>query len=145
MPRRHVAIVDFAPPLSETSTYGESERAELMLDADWSRKFASESLQHPVMYSNSLDHAWAALYQIYISQMEPRYIFASLRACAAKRVALPWTVPPRTRHFLGAPSITIADLDDFAADAYPDRLDEWCRAGLAIWGGVSSSDSRRVR
>jgi ketosteroid isomerase-like protein len=42
MPRRHVAIVDFAPPLSETSTYGESERAELMLDADWSRKFASE-------------------------------------------------------------------------------------------------------
>jgi hypothetical protein len=37
---------------------------------------------------------------------------------------------------LVAPTVTIADLDDFAADTYPLRLDAWCRAGLEMWGAT---------
>ncbi len=96
--------------------------------------FAAFALQHPAAYPQSLDHAWAALCQIYVAQADPRYVFATLRASADREVPPLWTVPPRPAQRLSAPSVTIADLTDFAADAYPTQLDAWCCASLASWG-----------
>jgi hypothetical protein len=42
-------------------------------------------------------------------------------------------VTPRAAR-MTAPDVTIADLGDFAADAYASRLDAWCGAPLRSWG-----------
>jgi len=96
--------------------------------------FAAFALQHPTNYPQSLDRAWAALFQIYVAQADPRYVFATLRATADHVVPRGWAVPPRPAEQVSAPTMTIADLADFAADAYPMHLDAWCRASLASWG-----------
>ena len=101
--------------------------------------FAAFALQHPTVYPQSLDHAWASLFQIYVAQADPSYVFATLRAAAERGVPRAWAVPPRPAQRVSAPAVTIADLADFAADAYPLHLDTWCRASLASWGAESGA------
>ena len=118
-------------------------RFALLLALDHSRQepwgsrhgmaFAAFALQHPARFATSLDHAWAALFQIYAAHMDARYVFATLRANALK-TPQDWAVPPRPAAKVRLPTMTIADLADFAADTYPDNLDAWCRATLDAWG-----------
>jgi Family of unknown function (DUF5946) len=119
-------------------------RFEVLLSLDHSRQqpwgnrhgqaFAAFALQHPAIYPQSLDHAWAALYQIYAAQADPAYVFTTLRAIGDSALPGSWTVPPRPTQRPSVPTVTIADLADFAADAYPGQLDAWCRASLVSWG-----------
>ena len=95
--------------------------------------FAAFALQHPGRYASSLDRAWATLYRIYVTHQLPHRVFAAL---VALRGAIPadWNVPVRPERPATAPAVTILDLADFAAQTYPARLDDWCRATLAAWG-----------
>lgn len=102
--------------------------------------FAAFALQHPRTYASSLDHAWLALYQIYVDVLEPAFVFVVLRSSHGGLPAT-WTVPARPSKQVRAPSVTIADLGDFAADTYPMRLDAWCRASLSSWGWSEGSDT----
>lgn len=114
-----------------------SVRFERLLALDHSRRepwgsrhgqaFAAFALQHPTTYASSLDHAWAALYRIYVAGDRPVHVFAALRG----RRSL--DTPQRPQQRAEMPTMTIAHLGDFAADTYPERLDEWCRATLAAW------------
>lgn len=118
-------------------------RFEALLALDHSRRepwgsrhgqaFAAFALQHPERHASSLDRAWAALYRIYVAHHAPRRVFA---AFAGHRGAVPsdWSVPARPERPTSMPSITIADLDDFDAETYAERLDRWCLASLAAWG-----------
>jgi hypothetical protein len=95
--------------------------------------FAAFALQHPRTFASSTDQAWYALYRIYVNGERPRAVFDAL---SGRRGAHEVTsdVPVRPKHPLARPAVTIADLNDFAADTYAARLDEWCRAALAMWG-----------
>lgn len=128
-----------------------ASRFEVLLSLDHSRQepwgsrhgqaFAAFALQHPVIYPKSLDHAWAALYQIYATQADPTYVFTTLRAIGDSALPRSWTVPPRPAARRSMPTVTIADLADFGADAYALQLDAWCRASLATWGLSLASGS----
>ncbi|HEU4631423.1 MAG TPA: DUF5946 family protein [Gemmatimonadaceae bacterium] len=98
--------------------------------------FAAFALQHPVTHAASLDRAWAALHRIHVAGEAPARVFAAL---VARRGVVPpvWRTPPRPARPLHAPAVTIADLGDFAAATYAERLDAWCRASLAAWGASS--------
>lgn len=136
--------------------YGDScsARFEQLLALDHSRQepwgsrhgqaFAAFALQHPERFATSLDHAWAALHRIYVVGDRPSFIFDRLRA--NRRTALDeWNVPVRPSRPVAAPPMTIADLDDFDASSYADRLDDWCRAALSMWGVTATADSIPVR
>ena len=125
-----------------------SARFDRLLALDHSRQepwgsrhgqaFAAFALQHPATYPSSLDHAWQALYRIYVSGDQPAYVFAALR----ERRPFETDSPRRPTQRAGMPSVTIAYLADFDADTYPERLDAWCRASLAAWGLRSNSRGR---
>lgn len=120
-------------------------RFEALLALDHSRQepwgsrhgqaFAAYVLQHPVAHAPSLDRAWAALHRIYVQGEPPALVFGAL---VRERGAMPsgWRTPPRLPRPITMPAITVADLADFAAATYPERLDAWCRASLAAWGAV---------
>jgi len=127
-----------------------SARFDALLALDHSRRepwgsrhgmaFAAYALQHPALHARSLDNSFAALVRIYVGH-EPRAdVFARLRST---RGSLPaeWSVATRPAAPLRAPSMTIADLGEFDAESYAARLDDWCRAALAVWGvdAVTSS------
>jgi hypothetical protein len=97
--------------------------------------FAAFALQHPVAHATSLDRAWAALHRIYAAGEPPARVFGAL---VARRGAMPpeWRGPPRPPRAAALPTVTIADLADFAAASYPARLDAWCRASLVAWGAI---------
>lgn len=117
-------------------------RFEALLALDHSRQepwgsrhgqaFAAFALQHPQAFPGSLDHAWAALNRIYIAGVRPATVFETLRS---GRGAVPadWRTPPRPFGPTATPSLTIADMGDFEAEEYPDKLDAWCRAALSMW------------
>lgn len=124
---------------------GDSCRArfDILLALDHSRQepwgsrhgqaFAAFALQHPLTHARSVDRAWAALYLIYVLGRPPAQVFAALAAArGAARAA--WELPPRPARQAAAPSVTIADLGDFAAETYVERFDAWCRAALSAWG-----------
>jgi hypothetical protein len=129
-------------------------RFETLLALDHSRQepwgsrhgqaFAAFALQHPVTHAASLDRAWAVLHRIYVVGTPPAQVFGAL---VAARGALPsvWGVPLRPAQRVGAPAVTIADLGDFAAPSYTERLDAWCRAALAAWGAYAPADGRTNR
>jgi hypothetical protein len=95
--------------------------------------FAAFALQHPATHAASLDRAWAALYHIYVQGEAPAHVFSAL--VAGRCVEPPtWAMPQRPAVRVGAPAVTIADLTEFAAETYAERLDAWCRASLAAWG-----------
>lgn len=91
--------------------------------------FAAFALQHPDTHAASLDAAWDSLLRIYTHGESPAHVFRTTRA--EHRVDT-----PRPEYRSRAPTLTIADLDDFAAETYAERLDVWCRASLASWGAV---------
>jgi hypothetical protein len=118
-------------------------RFEQLLALDHSRRepwgsrhgqaFAAFALQHPLRYSASLDRAWQALARIYLLGEAPAHVFASLRVDGRATTGSS-IVPPRPTTAVRAPTVTIADLGDFAADEYAAALDAWCRATLHAWG-----------
>jgi hypothetical protein len=118
-------------------------RFERLLALDHSRQepwgsrhgqaFAAFALQHPERFAGSLDHVWAALHRIYVSGDQPRFVFDRLRSKRSEALA-GWNVPAKPSRPVSAPSVTIAMLGDFDASTYAERLDEWCRAALAMWG-----------
>src|SRR5689334_14386105 len=120
-----------------------AERFDRLLALDHSRRepwgsrhgqaFAAFALQHPERYASSLDRAWAALYRIYVTHHSPRRVFAALVGNRGE-VPLDWSVPTRPERPRSMPSVTIADLDDFDAQTYAERLDRWCVASLVAWG-----------
>lgn len=117
-----------------------SARFDRLLALDHSRQepwgsrhgqaFAAFALQHPTTYATSLDQAWLALYRIYVAGEVPARVFAALRA----RHAFEQDAPLRPAERAKLPTITVAHLEDFAANTYPERLDAWCRASLESWG-----------
>jgi hypothetical protein len=126
-------------------------RFEQLLALDHSRQepwgsrhgqaFAAFALQHPAKFGSSLDHAWAALYRIYLAGDRPSFVFDQLRSKRREALAA-WSVPARPERPVATPSVTIADLGDFDAEAYADILDEWSRASLAMWGASAKVTSR---
>jgi hypothetical protein len=117
-------------------------RFDLLLALDHSRQepwgsrhgqaFAAFVLEHPTTYPTSLDAAWELLHRIYSFGEEAPTVVASLRR-GAGRPRPSGAVPPRPRARASVPSVTIADLGDFAAATYPVQLDSWCEAALASW------------
>jgi hypothetical protein len=99
--------------------------------------FAAFALQHPERFAGSLDHAWAALRRIYVTGDRPSLVFDQLRS-RPREVLAEWNVPPRSLLPITAPSVTIADLGAFDAGSYAERLDEWCRAAIAMWDGSTA-------
>lgn len=120
-------------------------RFERLLALDHSRRepwgsrhgqaFAAFALQHPLTHSRSLDAAWMALHRIYLEHEAPADVFTSLRR-AATRGPESGAAAARPSSPVGAPSVTIADLDDFDAGTYAERLDAWCAASLRMWGAA---------
>jgi hypothetical protein len=102
--------------------------------------FAAFALQHPERFAGSLDHAWTALHRIYLAGDRPPLVFERLRSKRQSALAR-WNVPPRSEHPIAGPSVTIADLVDFEAGTYAERLDDWCRASLAMWGATAKVTS----
>jgi hypothetical protein len=97
--------------------------------------FAAYALQHPALHAASLERAWSALHRIYVAGTAPDRVFGAL--VAARGNPPPgWVVPARPPRPVHAPALTIADLGDFDAATYADRLDAWCRAALASWGAA---------
>jgi hypothetical protein len=95
-------------------------------------------LQHPQAYARSLDAAWTALYRIFVFGERPVTVFTVLRTHGSD-VEDASKVPTRPSHSVARPTVTIADLDDFAADAYAEQLDAWCCASLVSWGVTISA------
>lgn len=122
-------------------------RFEQLLALDHSRQepwgsrhgqaFAAFALEHPIRHAASLDAAWTALYRIYILRQAPLQVFVSIRQLGP--LVARDRVPPRASSPVATPTMTIADLEDFAAVSYPARLDAWCRAALATWGARSDA------
>jgi len=131
------------------ATYSEKDdscaaRFEHLLALDHSRRepwgsrhgqaFAAFALQHPVTHAASLDRAWAALWRIYVAGESPARVFGALVAHRGRVPPGEENIPVRPAARTTMPSVTIADLADFAVETYPRRLDAWCRATLASWG-----------
>ena len=121
-----------------------AQRFDVLLALDHSRRepwgsrhgqaFAAFALQHPHTHARSVDAAWDALYRIYCLNEPARAVFAARRSHPA--------APPHVRRPTERVSefaVTIADLADFAAAAYPVALDTWCRSALAAWGAPIST------
>jgi hypothetical protein len=100
--------------------------------------FAAFALQHPTQFAMSLNHAWIALHRIYVSGDRPLWVFDQLMN-NRDRVPRAWNVPTRPQRPVAPPAVTIADLGDFAAEAYAAGLDAWCHATLAMWGADARS------
>lgn len=95
--------------------------------------FAAFTLQHPTAHAASLDRAWAALHRLYVGGDAPARVFS--RLVAGSEIGPPaWSTPPRLPRPVRMPAVTIADLADFEAATYAERLDAWCRAALVAWG-----------
>jgi len=95
--------------------------------------FAAFALQHPSAFPSSLDAAWSSLFRIYCLNEAPLDVFDSMRRGEGGRGDKA-SVPERRSESVSLPTMTIADLADFAAATYPAQLDAWCRATLAAWG-----------
>jgi len=102
--------------------------------------FAAFALQHPARFASSLDQAWLALYRIYVMGDAPARVFAALRAAHGMPPA--WDAPPRPSQRAALPTMTIADLGDFAAESYAERLEAFCRASLAAWNRATGETAR---
>jgi hypothetical protein len=95
--------------------------------------FSVFALQHAARHPASLDVAWRMLCRVYLHRVEHTLMAAELRSAISSPASAP-PIPPRTTPLAPAPSVTIADLGDFAAEHYAERLDAWCRATLEWYG-----------
>lgn len=118
-------------------------RFEQLLALDHSRRepwgsrhglaFSVFALQHPDgRPATMLDRCWSMLHRVVERGEDPSVVARSLRASHHQPDAVVpelRSVPPRQFR------MTIVDLGDFDAAAYPAQLDGWCRATLAAWRG----------
>jgi hypothetical protein len=126
-----------------------TERFNALLALDHSRQqpwgsrhgeaFAAFALQHPLAFGRSIDGSWAALYRIHVAGDAQARVFERLRA-RPNEIPADWKLPTRPERPVALPAVTIADLGDFEATTYPDRLAAWCRAALAMWGANVADD-----
>jgi len=97
--------------------------------------FSTFAMQHAGGRSSAqLAACWIMLYRVWIEGDNRAKLAAAMRA----RQDLPpaeWGVPPLpSPPPAGTPyAVTIADLGDFDADTYVEKLEEWGRATLAAW------------
>lgn len=123
-----------------------ASRFDMLLALDHSRQepwgsrhgsaFAAFALQHPAGRSReTLDRCWTLLYRIWVANEDPQAVARSLRRVPSG--GLPHSPVPSRRGDASTPTsfrFTIVDLGAFEADAYPRRLEEWCRATLDAFG-----------
>ncbi len=122
---------------------GCASRFEALLALDHSRAepwgsrhglaFSAFALQHPERFEPAvLERAWIFLVKVYEQGDDYRRVTAALRRVGNDTPD--WDVPKfpggRPDRFF---SVTITDLESFAAETYPEKLDAWCRAALAAW------------
>ena len=120
-----------------------ARRFDLLLALDHSRTepwgsrhalaVSAYALQHPSRFPHDvIERAWILLFKVYVQGDDYRRVTAALRR--AGRDNPQWDlspVPPGKPgpHF----PVTIADLGPFAAETYPQRLEDWCKASLEAW------------
>ena len=130
----------------ESPDDGCRHRFEILLALDHSRQepwgsrhgsaFAAFTLQHPVGQGGEvLERCWLVLYRIWVAGDDHLVVTQALRR-AQGGPPLHLSAPPLTpdaaepRRF----PVTIVDLGDFNAQAYPRQLEAWCRATLEALG-----------
>lgn len=93
--------------------------------------FAVFVLQHVSSYGPlSVERSWQYLQRVYVSGEAPMAVARGMRRAGEGPTG--WDVPPlpgtarRPHRF----AVTIADLGEFTAESYAERLDDWCRATL---------------
>jgi hypothetical protein len=97
--------------------------------------FSTFALQHPAGRTEAqLAACWVMLHRVWIEGDNRAKLAAAMRL----RQDLPpeeWGVPPvpavppaGTRY-----TVTIADLGEFDEESYPQKLEEWGKATLAVW------------
>ena len=94
--------------------------------------FAAYTLQHPTGQSRALlERCWTMLQRIWVAGDDPQFVARTLRGVENGRPHT-WTVPdlPPDAAAPRRPRVTIADLAEFDASAYPAQLESWCRATL---------------
>jgi hypothetical protein len=121
-------------------------RFETLLALDHSRQepwgsrhgcaFAAFTLQHPAGQARDvLERCWLLLYRIWVAGDDERVVTQALRRAQGGTPlhlsALP--LPPDAGQPRGFP-VTIRDLGDFGAQAYPRLLEAWCRATFQALG-----------
>jgi hypothetical protein len=97
--------------------------------------FATFAMQHPAGRTvDQLGACWVMLYRVWIDGENRAKLAAAMRTRQGRSPA-EWGVPPLpavpaagTRY-----AVTIAELGDFDAPDYPQRLEAWGRATLSAW------------
>ena len=124
-----------------------SDRFNVLLALDHSRQepwgplhgvaFAVFALQHADNYTDDIvGSAWTTLNRVYVAGDSVADVVKNLRKLQGKRAN--WTgapLAPRER----APrnfAVTIADLGDFDAETYVQKLEAMCLSTIAAWNSV---------
>jgi len=97
--------------------------------------FACYTLQHPLAtVREALERCWIGLYRVVAAGDDPLRVFAALRR-ASKLSPAEWQVPPLPAPPLpGGPyAVTLAELGDFTAETYAERVAAWARATYQRW------------
>jgi hypothetical protein len=99
--------------------------------------FSTFALQHPAGRTPAqLAACWVMLYRVWVKGDNRAKLAASMRAqqnLTPEEWGIPSVppVPPAGTRY----AVTIADLGEFDAETYPERLEEWGGATLAVWIG----------
>jgi hypothetical protein len=126
----------------ETGAEGCGARFDTLLALDHSRRepwgsrhglaFAAFALQHPDRHPPAVvERSWQLLYLVYEEGQRVERVLQGLARSGKQPSA--WKVPPLPPRRPARFDLTIADLGDFEAVSYPDKLDAWCRAALEGW------------
>ena len=102
--------------------------------------FAAFVLQHPAGRSRQmLERCWLLLYRIWVAGEDPRSVADALRRIGNGDMDTS-PVPPLSMDAGDARSfrVTIVDLGEFEAVAYPRLLEDWCRATLESLGAPAA-------
>ena len=97
--------------------------------------FSTFAMQHPDGRTREqLAACWVMLYRVWIKGDNRAKLAAAMR----ERQSMPpeeWGVPALPAAPTASPryAVTIADLGEFDADSYVQKLEEWGRATLAAW------------
>ncbi len=121
------------------------ERFDALLALDHSRvqpwgsrhglAFSTFALQHPEGRTPAqLAACWVMLYRVWIKGDNRAKLAASMRA-QQSLTPEEWGVPglPPVPAAGKKYAVTIADLGGFNAESYPEKLEEWGKATLAMW------------
>jgi len=97
--------------------------------------FSTFALQHPKGRSAAqLAACWIMLYRVWVKGDNRAKLAASMRS-RQDMTPEEWGIPPvpPTPGAGAKYAVTIADLEGFDADTYPQKLESWGRATLALW------------